>query len=186
MSTDACVTVLSTTRAFRHMMAVLAERLQFAVDTESDSLYSYYPKVCLLQISVHGANRGSSKMQGRTADPIDYLVDTLHVDDLGSLGPVLAHPESEVVMHAAENDLLLLQREFGFSIAKVFDTQLAARILGWQQVGLAAILEKCFNVVSNKSMQRTNWSKRPLAARPDCNMPRWTPHYLFRSAAEAD
>ena len=65
-------------------------------------------------------------------------------------------------MHAAENDMLLLNRNFGFTFHRVFDTQLAARILGWKQVGLAAILEKQFGVVSDKRMQRTNWGKRPL------------------------
>lgn len=163
---------------FRQMMAVLAERRQFAVDTESDSLYSYYPKVCLLQISVYSAGHDSPETQERTADVIDYLVDTLRLADLGRLGPVLARPETEVVMHAAENDLLLLRREFGFSISNVFDTQLAARILGWQQVGLAAVLEKCFSIVSNKSMQRTDWSKRPLA--PDqIAYAQMDTHYLF-------
>jgi ribonuclease D len=56
----------------------------------------------------------------------------------------------------------LLQREYNFSVANLFDTQLAARILGWPRAGLAAILEEQFGVVSNKKMQRTNWGKRPL------------------------
>jgi ribonuclease D len=56
----------------------------------------------------------------------------------------------------------LLQRSFDFSVANLFDTQLAARILGWPRAGLAAILEEQFGVVSNKKMQRTNWGKRPL------------------------
>jgi ribonuclease D len=59
-------------------------------------------------------------------------------------------------MHAAANDISLLQREYGFTIRQVFDTQLAARILGWKQAGLAAILEEHFGVVSNKRMQRAN------------------------------
>jgi ribonuclease D len=67
-----------------------------------------------------------------------------------------------VIMHAAENDIYLLQREFDFSFTNLFDTQLAARILGWPRAGLAAILEEQFGVVSNKKMQRTNWGKRPL------------------------
>ena len=65
-------------------------------------------------------------------------------------------------MHASENDMLLLYRNFGFTFSHVFDTQLAARMLGWKQVGLAAILENQFGIVSDKRMQRTNWGKRPL------------------------
>ena len=93
---------------------------------------------------------------------VDYLVDPLRLNDLSALGNLFATPDVEVVMHAAENDMLLLQRNFGFTFHRVFDTQLAARILGWKQVGLAAILEAQFGIVSDKRMQRTNWGKRPL------------------------
>jgi ribonuclease D len=84
------------------------------------------------------------------------------LNDLSELGAALAAPGVEVIMHAAENDMLLLYRNFGFTFPKIFDTQLAARILGWKQVGLAAILEAQFGIVSDKRMQRTNWGKRPL------------------------
>ena len=158
--------------AFHQMIATLDGRRQVAVDTESDSLFSYYPKVCLLQVTVHAEDDGD------TNHVVDYLVDTLRYPALELLGRVLAQSGSEVVMHAAENDLLLLQREFGFSISHVFDTQLAARILGWPQVGLAVILDKCFGVVSDKSMQRTNWSKRPLTPEQIAYAQTDT-HYLF-------
>jgi ribonuclease D len=130
-----------------------------ALDTESDSLYRYYPKICLIQLSV-GARDDNSDPTG----VVDYLVDPLRLDDLAALGEVLAAPGVEVIMHAAENDMLLLYRNFGFTFPKIFDTQLAARILGWKQVGLAAILEAQFGLVSDKRMQRTNWGKRPLTA----------------------
>ncbi len=159
--------------AFAQMMAVFGERRRFAIDTESDSLFSYYPKVCLLQISAYAAPGGDN-----TANVVDYLVDTLTYPTLEPLGRLLAQPGVEVVMHAAENDLLLLQREFGFEFACVFDTQLAARVLGWQQAGLAAILDECFGVISDKSMQRTNWSKRPLTAEQIAYAQIDT-HYLF-------
>lgn len=129
-----------------------------AVDTESDSLFSYYPKVCLIQITAYAD-------AGRPADPeavIDYLVDPLRLSRLDALGPLFADPQREVVIHAAENDILLFQREFNFNFAHIFDTQLAARILGWERAGLAAILEEQFGVVTDKRMQRTNWGRRPL------------------------
>ncbi len=163
--------------AFRRMMGVLEKRRRFAVDTESDSLFSYYPKVCLLQITVP-ASGGEDGEQPDEMDVLDYLVDTLRYQALEPLGRQLARPEAEVIMHAAENDLLLLEREFGFSIANVFDTQLAARILGWQHAGLAAILEECFGAVSDKRMQRTNWSKRPLTPEQIAYAQMDT-HYLF-------
>ena len=142
--------------AFSQMIDHLSERRLLAVDTESDSLYSYYPRVCLIQISTY-------------TDPdvepgviTDYLLDPLRCQQLDGLRSLLADADREVIMHAAENDLSLLQREHQFSFGQIFDTQLAARIMGWKKVGLAAILEKYFGVISNKHMQRTNWGRRPL------------------------
>lgn len=145
-----------TQASFVQMMEHLWTRKLVALDTESDSLFSYYPKICLIQISAY------FDQENETEAVTDYLVDPLRFTDLAPLGKLLADPAREVIMHAAENDIYLLQREFGFSFTHLFDTQLAARILGWPRAGLAAILEDQFGVVSNKKMQRTNWGKRPL------------------------
>ncbi|MBE2240342.1 MAG: ribonuclease D [Caldilineaceae bacterium] len=146
-----------TSKALHQLTSYLRKLSRFALDTESDSLYSYYGKVCLMQISVYddACTPGAQKI-------VDYLVDPLRLEDLAPLGALFADPEVEVVMHAADNDMLMLYRSYGFTFAHIFDTQLAARILGWRQVGLAAILEKHFSMVSNKRMQRTDWGKRPL------------------------
>ena len=142
-----------TPKTLRQMIAQLRTRARIALDTESNSLYSYQGRVCLIQISAP---------DGNGAGMVDYLVDPLRLDDLAPLGELLADPSNEIVMHAADNDMLTLYRSYGFTFARVFDTQLAARILGWKQVGLAAILEKNFGIVSDKRMQRTDWGKRPL------------------------
>lgn len=146
-------------KPYTQMIDHLRSHQLVALDTESDSLYRYYPKICLIQLSV-GARDDNSDPAG----VVDYLVDPLRLEDLSALGEALAAPGVEVIMHAAENDMLLLYRNFGFTFPKIFDTQLAARILGWKQVGLAAILETQFGLVSDKRMQRTNWGKRPLTA----------------------
>ncbi len=145
-----------TPATFRQMMETLWTHKVLALDTESDSLFSYYPKVCLIQISTFAS------AQQDPADVIDYLVDPLRFSAIAALGELLADPAADVVIHAAENDIFLLQREFDFNVTHLFDTQLAARILGWPHAGLAAILEEQFGVVSNKKMQRTNWGRRPL------------------------
>jgi len=146
--------------AFGAMLAHLGEQKLLALDTESDSLYSYHTKVCLIQITTLGD--GADEMDVDPKHVVDYLVDPLRFNALEPLGELLADPAMEVIIHAAENDIALLQREFGFSFARLFDTQLAARILGWVRAGLAAILEEQFGVVSDKRMQRTDWGKRPL------------------------
>ncbi|MCB0132340.1 MAG: ribonuclease D [Caldilineaceae bacterium] len=142
-------------------LAQMCESLQnhtlIAVDTESDSLFSYYPKVCLIQLSVYADPKAPD-----AADVVDYLVDPLRLERLDPLATLLADSGIEVVMHAAENDILTLQRDFQLVFTNIFDTQLAARILGWNGIGLAAILEKQFGLVSDKRMQRTNWGARPL------------------------
>lgn len=156
--------VLVDSRAsFQQMMAVLRQEPALALDTESDSLYRYFYRVCLIQISL---------------PDVDYLVDPLRVPDLEPLGDLLADPAHEKVFHAAENDILMLKRDFGFSFANLFDTMVAARILGWRQVSLAALLEKHFGVVLDKRTQLTDWGRRPLS-KAQLSYARLDSHYLL-------
>ncbi len=154
-------TLVYQAKAFGQMLNQLSKQPLIALDTESDSLYRYQPRVCLIQISTL-ASPDVDPEQADESEVVDYLVDPLRLEDISPLGMLLADPAIEVVMHAAENDILELSRDFGFLFQYVFDTQLAARILGWQRVGLAAILEEKFGVISDKRMQRTDWGKRPL------------------------
>ena len=161
--------LIYTQPAFAQMIEHLWATKVVALDTESDSLFSYYPKVCLIQISTFALAEENARAEAsdEVVEPdatavVDYLVDPLRFTELEPLGKLLADPSCSVVIHAAENDIYLLQREFDFTVNNLFDTQLAARILGWPHAGLAAILEEQFGVVSNKRMQRTNWGKRPL------------------------
>ena len=119
-----------------------------ALDTESDSFYHYYEKVCLLQVA---DARG----------PVG-LVDPLGVRDLSALGPVLADPAVEKVLHAAENDVALLKRDFALEFASIFDTHAAARLCGRLEFGLQTLLERDLGVRLSKDMQRCDWSRRPL------------------------
>lgn len=132
-------------------LSAMLERLMVApavaVDTESDSLYVYHEKVCLIQFSVPAQ---------------DYLVDPLSGIDLSPLAGLFAEPRIEKVFHAAEYDLLCLRRDFGFEFNSLFDTMWAARILGWKQVSLASILQEHFGVRLDKRWQRHNWGRRPL------------------------
>ena len=132
-----------------------------ALDTESDSLFRYFPRVCLIQISCPGAPPGKRSPSG-PANVVDYLIDPLKLRELSELGEILADDTTEVILHAAENDIITLQRDFSFRLRELYDTQLAARILGRQGVGLAKVLHDEFGVVSDKRMQRTDWGKRPL------------------------
>ncbi|MBN1875502.1 MAG: ribonuclease D [Anaerolineae bacterium] len=140
---------ITTPEALRELFEQLMQVKHVAVDTESNSLYAYRERVCLLQISIPGK---------------DYIVDPLAVDDLSSLSAFFAAQHIEKVFHAADYDLMVLRRDFDFECTPLFDTMWAARILGWAHVGLGSILEKHFDVHPDKRYQRYNWGKRPLEA----------------------
>jgi len=119
-----------------------------AVDTESDSLYSYNEKICLVQFSLPGD---------------DYIVDPLATYSLEPLADVFASPAVEKIFHGADYDLVSLKRGYGFHFANIFDTMLASRILGYKNCGLAALLAEKLNLQIDKSMQRSDWGHRPLS-----------------------
>jgi ribonuclease D len=145
------------------MLARLRDEPALAVDTESNSLYAYREQVCLIQISVPGS---------------DYLVDPLALHDLSGLGPLLSDPAVLKVFHGAEYDLSVLHRDFGFTVANLFDTMWASRILGWPAHGLAALLRTHFGVSLNKKYQRANWGLRPLPPE-QLDYARLDTHYLL-------
>src|SRR5262245_9489536 len=118
-----------------------------AVDTEADSFHHYREKVCLVQLSASGRNA---------------LVDPLSSVDLRSLKPLLEDRSVPKLLHGADYDIRLLTRDYGLAISGVFDTMVAARLLGEEALGLAALLAKHLGVVLDKSHQRADWSKRPL------------------------
>lgn len=155
--------LVNTPEGLQEMLYRLAASSAVAVDTESNSLYAYQERVCLIQFSVPGD---------------DYLVDPLALDDLSTLGPLLASPETEKVFHAAEYDVMVLHRDYGFEIQCVFDTMVASRIVGWERYGLASLLEEHFGVHTDKRMQRTNWGRRPLTE-DQIEYARIDTHYLL-------
>jgi ribonuclease D len=119
-----------------------------ALDTEADSLYHHREKVCLIQLAV--------------AEGEPVLVDPLAVRELAPLGAALADPAVVKVLHGADYDVTSLKRDFGFTIARVFDTMLASRFLGLPEVGLQAVLRNELGVALSKSSQKDDWSVRPL------------------------
>ncbi|HEU4521092.1 MAG TPA: ribonuclease D, partial [Thermoanaerobaculia bacterium] len=118
-----------------------------AIDTEADSLHSYFDKVCLIQIS--------------TSED-DYVVDPLAKVRLDRFGAILADPSIIKILHGADYDLRILNRDFGFTTTNLIDTMVSAQLLGYEAFGLAALLERHFGVKLNKAHQRADWAMRPL------------------------
>ena len=125
----------------------LATQPVIAVDTEADSLHSYFDKVCLIQISAGGE---------------DYIVDPLTKIDISRFGALLGNPEITKVFHGGDYDLRIMNRDFGFVVHNLIDTSVCAQLLGYDAFGLAALLDRHFGVKLNKAHQRADWSMRPL------------------------
>jgi ribonuclease D len=147
----------------KRMVEHLSMQTRIAVDTESNSLHAYREQVCLIQFS-------SPKK--------DFVVDPLALDDMSLLAPLFSSTKLEKIFHAAEYDLICLKRDFDFEFSNLFDTMQAARILGYQYVGLESILAEKFNVKVDKRHQKANWAARPLS-RAQLDYARMDTHYLI-------
>ncbi|MFN0009864.1 MAG: ribonuclease D [Planctomycetota bacterium] len=135
---------------FARLLSDLDRADEIAVDTEGDSFFSYPEKVCLIQI---------------TALERDWLVDPLAGFDISGLGRALADPAKLKVFHDGEYDVVSLKRDHGFQFRHLFDTRVAAAALGTANPGLASVLEDRFQIKLDKSLQRSEWSRRPLTAK---------------------
>ena len=138
---------IDTQDALDAAMQRVAAQPKVGVDTEADSLHSYFDKVCLIQISIPGE---------------DLIIDPLRKLDLTAFGAILANPDITKVLHGADYDLRILNRDFNFTITNVIDTMICAQLLGYEAIGLAALLERYFAIKVDKTHQRADWSMRPL------------------------
>src|SRR6478736_4528942 len=148
-----------------------------AIDIEADSLHSYWEKLCLLQISVSaaiavagigdaGCEQADSRINRDHRSRLqvhDFIVDPLAGVDLEPLRRALE--PREMVLHGADYDLRMLRRGLNFTAHRIFDTQIAARLLGIREFSLAALLKRYFGLELPKGSQKANWAKRPLPAR---------------------
>ena len=130
-------------------LAVVKDAPWLAIDTEADSLHAYPEKVCLIQISTSEGDR--------LIDPLAKGFD---------INPLLdALTGRELIFHAADYDLRLLRKHHDFVPTEIFDTMLAARLLGERQFGLGAIVEKFLGIKLDKGPQKADWAQRPLTPR---------------------
>ena len=138
--------LLGTAHALDAALPALAPHPRIAIDTEADSLHCYFEKLCLIQISVPGT---------------DLLIDPLAGFPLDPLFAALAG--RELVIHGADYDLRLLRRVGFAGPSRVFDTMIAARLCGFTEFSLAALLKRYFTIEVTKASQKANWARRPLS-----------------------
>lgn len=130
------------------LLPKIAQFERVAIDTEADSLHCYREKLCLLQLSLPAS---------------DHVIDPLANFDLAPLCRALAG--KTIVLQGADFDLRLLRRSLDFRAHRVFDTVIAARLLGIREFSLAALVQRYFGVELSKGSQKANWAQRPLSAR---------------------
>jgi ribonuclease D len=131
------------------LASAMAAQAAVGVDTEFLRERTFFPKLCLLQLSVAGKI---------------YCVDTLNVGSLEALMPALTAPHTRKLIHAARQDLEALYLTSKQVLSPVFDTQIAAACVGLKpQVGYAELVNTLLDVTIPKGQTRTDWSKRPLS-----------------------
>lgn len=139
--------LITTPEALNALAARLQSEPRIGVDTESNSLHAYRERLCLLQFSTPGE---------------DALIDPFPLPDLDPLAALFADARIEKIFHAAEYDLIVMQRQYDLEFSNIFDTMIAARILGRKKVGLGSLLEEDFGIKLEKRFQRADWGARPL------------------------
>ena len=128
-------------------LASIGSIRQIALDTEGASFHRFVDRIYLLQLST----------REHTA-----IIDPVPIGRPAGLGQLLEDSKVEVVFHDADYDLRLLWQDYGWHVRNIFDTRIAAQLLGIRAFGLAALLERYFGVKLDKKFQRADWSMRPL------------------------
>ena len=123
---------------------------RLALDTERNGRFAYRERICLIQIADERET---------------YLLDPLEVGDLTELGRILADESVVKALHGSEEDIRFFDRDFGFTVRNLFDTGMAARLLGVARPNLGAVLEEfCgVHIAKDPKLQMSHWGLRPLS-----------------------
>lgn len=147
---NAAPVFIDTPAALAEFCQAIAGCTWLAMDTEFLRDKTYYPQFCLLQIAA----------AGRVA-----CIDPQALPDLAPLLDILFDPQVVKVLHAARQDLEIFHQRYGKLPAPLFDTQIAAPLLGYaDQIGYAGLVQEVLGVALEKGHSRTDWSQRPLSA----------------------
>ncbi len=146
---DACGFVyVDSDSAIDDLTARIGASSWAGVDIEGSSLHSFNDSVSLIQICIE--------------DGI-YIVDPFCGIDVKALVDALS--ETDIIFHGGDYDLRMLLADFGFRPQRrIFDTMIGAELLGFEGIGLAAVLKELFGIEISKTGQKSNWTVRPLSA----------------------
>ena len=184
--------MIANASQLRELLPQLESVDRVAIDTEADSLHCYREKLCLLQISIPGHDfiidplaedvaepaaggqplHSEERDRSRNANRRSWAIQPVQRTgcppgakriDLAPLRDALA--EKEIVLHGADYDLRLLRRNLNFVPHRIFDTVIAARLIGIREFSLAALVQRYFGIELAKGSQKANWAQRPLSSR---------------------
>lgn len=140
--------IIDSQEKLQAFCAMLADYDSLALDTEFLREKTYYAQLCLIQIACNGNLA---------------CVDPLALDDIQPLLDILYDPARIKIMHSARQDLELFFDISGRLPENIFDTQVAATLLGYgDQIGYAKLVKQMLGVTLDKTQTRTDWSRRPL------------------------
>lgn len=152
--------------ALAELAAAMREAPWVALDSESNSMFVYRERVCLIQLNVGGAlwlidpfALASGGAGARDSEPSPAAL----VESLAALAEPLADPRLRVWVHGGEYDVACFKRDYNLSFANLFDTQQAASFLGWPRTGYAAVVEALCGVKLAKAHAQYDWGQRPLS-----------------------
>jgi len=150
MSQDNAVRYVDTPAALQQFCDELGTPEWLALDTEFLREKTYYPKLCLLQLAT---------------PQLVACIDPIAISDLTPVLDIIFDERVTKVMHSGRQDLEILYHLGGKVPVPVFDTQIAALLLGYpEQVGYASLVSGELGVVLDKLHTRADWSLRPLSA----------------------
>ncbi len=139
---------IDTQAGLEQLAADLEGSEVLAVDTEFLREKTYYPKLCLIQLN---------------NEEIQAIVDPLAVRSLEPLAAIMASPACVKIFHSGSQDIDILYHELGVMPTPLFDTQMAAALMGFPlQVGYGPLVQALCNVRLAKADSYTDWSRRPL------------------------
>jgi ribonuclease D len=139
--------MIQTQDALDQLVEDLAIQPVIAIDCEMDSMYAYATSLCVVQFGWPGG---------------EALLDGLADLDRSVLSRLFENPSIIKVLHGGENDIGLLRDRWSLEFDGVFDTMAASQVLGHDGYGLAAVLERHFDVHLSKKFQKADWRVRPL------------------------
>ena len=135
-------------QAVEDALEQISKAREIALDTESNSLYVYQERTCVIQIS--------------TGKRI-YIFDPVRISEMSPLNAVTANPKIVKYIHGADYDVGGLKRDFRLEFNNIFDTMIAAQFLNYPKIGMADLVEHYLDVHLEKKFTKSNWSERPIS-----------------------